>query len=356
MSSNDFASIFEHAASIVRIRLSNLKGVDNVLAAIKTRLATNDFNPLTNRNLFFEPWIEAQQLRVPSDTAEEVSRELHRLTVLHLWTRLRCPDVGLHEDGTIIETDSPQRLQAVLQSDCPHCGSRHGLTSAIVETLYAPNFQSEVGDVMLFDTRRLADPPRKLVRTGLVQDRQMMRISSIANLSSASVSDVGSSLIAALSTNSKLEDVPSPRQVWKQAWTGPSVVLLTYLVLIAPVSFCAGPAIACVASLVVIIVVFLTLRQQTQALLSSAAVQLKVTQMGFGAAIILFAAGTAGFELSMDDNHSLRIPWWRDTHLKLPIKVEFGKVTPWLIASGLACVICILVFNYYTDRKKGWVK
>lgn len=93
MSSSGFETIFDRAADIVRIRCNGMLGLEAVLEAIRNRIRQDGItDPRENRELFFEPWLDAQQLRVPEETAEEVARQLLELTVLGLWTRVKCQE------------------------------------------------------------------------------------------------------------------------------------------------------------------------------------------------------------------------------------------------------------------------
>jgi hypothetical protein len=354
MSTSDFVSIFDHAASIVRIRLSTLKGVDQVLGAIRSRLNTEVTDPRVNRELFFEPWIDSQQLGVPSETAEEVSRELHQLSVLRLWTRVRCPDVGSDEDGTVIETDSDSELKVAIDAQCPQCGSHHELTPALVETVFAPNFPN-MGSVDPFDSRRLALGNPIHGTSALSQDLQVNRTASVAHVEPGSVDTFMSLLSLALSKNSTLEAVPTTDAVWLGAWKGPTGILLGYMALIGPITLCAGQTIAILVSIVVVVVIGLFLRGQVQARLAPSAVQRQATRWGIYMAVALVTAGTTGMEVSFKDEHRLTIPLWNSRPLVLPVKVEYGATNPWLIGSGVFCFVVTLVFVYLYDRQKGWV-
>ena len=354
MSSNDFVSIFNHAAGIVRIRLSHLKGCDEVIESIRSRINTDVRDPRSNRELFIEPLIDSQQLCVPAETAEEVSRELHQLSVLRLWTRLRCPDVGSDEDGTIIETDSEDELRASLGSQCPQCGSHHELVPALVETVYAPNFPISQ-NIEAFDSARLRleSPSVKISSEG--PETHVNRTAAVANVDPKSIESFLTLLSLALSTNTALEAVPSAVEVWLGVWKGPAVILLTYLCFIGPITWCAGQTVAILVSLVVLAVIWLVLRGEVHAKLAPSALQRQVTRWGICMSVGLVTAGTTGVEVSFKDEHRLTVPIWQNKTVVLPIKLEYGATNPWLIGAGLLCFVFTLTFVFLYDRHKGWL-
>ncbi len=354
MSSSEFVNIFDHAASIVRIKLSSLKGVDDVLSAIRSRISADVTDPRINRDLFFEPWIDSQQLGVPSETAEEVSRELHQLSVLRLWTRLRCPDVGSDEDGTVIETDSERVLLESLDAQCPQCGSHHELVPTLVETVYAPNFPNSQ-PILAFDAARLHLERPSLKGTSLSQGTQIERTAAIANVAPEAVDSFLSLLSLALSKNAAVQAVPTTVEVWLGAWKGPAAILLAYMILIGPVAWCAGQAIAILMSVVILVVVWMFLKSEVQAKLAPSAVQRHTTRLGLCLAIVLVAAGTTGIEVSFKDENKLTIPIWHNKHVVLPIKIEYGTTNLWLVGAGVFCFVSTLVFVYLYDRQKGWL-
>lgn len=353
MSSSEFAHIFDHAAGIVRIRCHGLSGLEAVIASLRERALSVHTDPRLHRDLFYEPWLDSQQLGVPHDTAEEVARQLHQLSVLKLWTRVKCPDVPAEEDGTIIETASEIEFKEALDRPCPHCGSLHDLTPAIVETLYAPNFPDQA-KTQPFDAHRLVVKRPMATATGGVVDQQSARCASIVGVDPTQVQSFVVLLQQALGQNSQLEAVPSPARAWWDVWKGPLCIVIPFMVLIIPVSYFAGPTIACVVAAVVLIAMCLVLRGEVQARLAPSSVQRQVTRWGIYMTIVLFTAGTTGFEFSLKDDNRLTIPLGENRSITLPVKVEWGATNPWLIVSGIPCFICTLTFVLIYDGKLGW--
>ena len=149
MPSDKFEAIFNDAASIVERRCQGMHGVSIVLDDIRRRVRTPIMDPLKNRALIVEPWIDAQQLNVPLQTAQCVADELHNLNILHLWARARCP-VADTDNNVIAETDDSVAFKGMLRELCPHCGQYHNdLSEEQVETFYAIHFDDKQDDFEL---------------------------------------------------------------------------------------------------------------------------------------------------------------------------------------------------------------
>jgi hypothetical protein len=353
MSSNEFANIFDHAAGIVRIRCHGLSGLEAVIASLRERALSVKTDPRLHRDLFFEPWLDSQQLGVPHDTAEEVARQFHQLSVLKLWTRVTCPDVPAEEDGTIIETASDIEFKEALDRPCPHCGSLHDLVPAIVETPYAPNFPGQAKP-QLFDAHRLVVKRPMATATGGVVDQQFARCASIAGVAPTQVQSFVGLLLQALGQNSHLEAVPTPAKAWWDVWKGPLCIIIPFMILIVPVSYLAGPTIVGIVAAVVLIAMWLVLRGEVQVRLAPSSVQRQVTRWGIYISIILFTAGTTGFEFSLEDDNRLTMPLGENRSITLPVKLEWGATNACLICSGTLCFICTLGFVLIYDGKLGW--
>lgn len=353
MSSGGFESIFDHAAGIVRIKCQGLPGVDAVLAALRARAGSAKADPRVNRELFFEPWIDAQQLGVPQETAEEVARQLHALSVLRLWTRVKCPEVPPEEDGTIFETDSEQEFRARVEQACPHCGTAHDLVPSQIETVYAPNFPG-AGGVTPFDYDRLKPRRKVRKRPATPGTPHLQRCEEIAEATAAPDEPVAAVVALALGHNTPPAEVPAPAEAWQHLWQGPLAIIVCYLVLIIPIKYLAGVEIAFLASGVVVVLFYLTARTHTQAKLAPSALQRQVTWGGFSLAVVLFTAGTTGVEFSLKDDNRLTVPIWRGESITLPVKVEYGTVNPWLLGLGAFCFVATLIFVLVYDGRLGW--
>jgi hypothetical protein len=353
MSSSEFANIFDHAAGIVRIRCHGLLGLEAVILSLRERALSVHTDPRLHRELFFEPWLDSQQLGVPQDTAEEVARQFHQLSVLKLWTRVMCPDVPAEEDGTIIETASDIEFKEAQDRPCPHCGSLHELVPAIVDTLYAPNFPDQA-EPQPFDAHRLVVKRPMANATAEVVDQQSVRCASIVGTDPTQVQSFAVLLHQALGQNSPLEAVPTPARAWWDVWKGPLCIIIPFMILIVPVSYFAGPTIVCIVAVFVLIAMWLVLRGEVQVRLAPSSVQRSVTRWGIYISIILFTAGTTGVEVSLKDDNRLTIPLGENRSITLPVKVEWGVTSPWLIGSGTLCFICTLAFMLIYDGKLGW--
>jgi pimeloyl-ACP methyl ester carboxylesterase len=145
MPSSRFENIFDGAATIVESRCRGMVGVRTVLDDIKRRGQSPIKDPLQNRELIVEPWIDSQRLRVPVGAVESVAAELQKLNVLHIWVRVHCPSVDTdEEDDVIIETNNSKQFKQAFQEVCPQCGQFHE-TIAVedIERFYAIHFDDE---------------------------------------------------------------------------------------------------------------------------------------------------------------------------------------------------------------------
>ncbi|WP_337175418.1 hypothetical protein [Paludisphaera sp.] len=353
MSSSEFESIFEHAAALVRIRCKGFHGVETVLAALNSRVVSGHSDPRIHRELFFEPWIDSQQLGVPQDTAEEVARELHQLSVLTVWTRLRCTEVPFDEDGTITETNSAEELERVRSIPCPHCGTFHDIVPSLVETLYAPNFPMS-DQVAPFTAGRLRLGLAKPVAQADRSDPNTLRCISIIRDSSVRDEPFAVLLTRALATNTKVEHVPAPHQAWMAAWMGPIVITLGFLVLIGPIVNFAGQAAGWVCAALVILVIFLVIRGDTQVKLAPSAASRSLTRSGIMGTLLLLTAGTTGLQVSLSKGEGVAISLLESHSLILPIKLEYGGTNYWLVGLGVGLFFLTAVFVLVYDKRIGW--
>lgn len=352
MSSGGYESIFDHAAGIVRLRCRELPGVDAVLASLRGRAARTG-DPRVERDLFFEPWIDAQELGVPVDTAEEVARQLLELTALRLWTRVRCPEVPAEEDGTMFETDSEEEFRAKIGEACPHCGTTHDLIPSQIETVYSPNFPGS-GGVAKFEYDKLKPKRSTRRKPGTERDSHIMRCEEIAETTAATEKPVAAVVALALSHNSPPEAVPAPVEAWTHLWLGPLLVLLIYMILIIPIAVFVGNGMALVVSIVVVLIVYLTLSTHVHAKLAPSALQRQAVRGGVYLSILLVGAGSTGIEFSLTDENRVTIPLGEGPGLRLPVKVEYGSVNLWLLGAGVLCFLSTLAFVVIYDRRLGW--
>jgi hypothetical protein len=353
MSSSGFETIFDRAADIVRIRCSGMQGLDAVLDAIRIRIRQDGHtDPRENRELFFEPWLDAQQLRVPEETAEEVARQLLELTVLRLWTRVKCPETPSGEDGIMFETDSEDDFQRLVVKTCPHCGTTHDLVPSEIETVFAPNFPGSAG-VARFNYDKLKPaPPAVTKRTA--GGGHLERCENIAQVRVGEGHPVVEIVALALGHNALPEEVPRPIEAWWHVWLGPLIILGLYLILIIPITIYAGNLVAVLVSAVILAVVYLVIYGHVKAKLAPSALQRQASRWGFCISIALITAGTTGVEFSAKDDNRLTIPTGENSHVTLPLKFEYGAVNQWLLGAGVMCFLSTLVFVLLYDRKIGW--
>jgi hypothetical protein len=143
MSSDEFASIFRNAVSIVTARCKDAPGLERALKELAARSQSDERNPLKNRRLIIEPVLDSQRFGVPLKTLECVATELHRLNILHLWARATCPRTDPEDDNVIIETDGAAAFRLAIAEPCPHCGQFHkDLPWSNIETFYAFHFDN----------------------------------------------------------------------------------------------------------------------------------------------------------------------------------------------------------------------
>ncbi|MFO0851843.1 MAG: hypothetical protein U0871_25250 [Gemmataceae bacterium] len=353
MSSGGFETIFERAADIVRIRCGGMEGLEAVLGAIRGRIKQGGgSDPRVNRDLFFEPWLDAQQLRVPEETAEEVARQLLELTVLRLWTRVKCPEAPAGEDGVMFETDSDKEFQRAIEQMCSHCGTAHDLVPSLIESVYAPNFPGPQG-VMRFDYDKLKPAPAVVAKRA-TGEGHVERCENIAQVQVRDGHAVLRVVTLALGHNTLPEDVPRPTDAWWHVWLGPLIIVALYLLLIIPITVWAGNVLAVLVSCVVLAVIYLVMNGHVKAKLAPSALQRQTSRWGFYLSIAMITAGTTGVEFSAKDGNRLTIPTGENSRITLPLKFEYGAVEPWLVGAGVVCFLGTLVFVYYHDKHIGW--
>ncbi len=353
MSSEEFETIFEHASALVRIRCKGIAGLDMVLSSLKNRVTSGIRDPRLDRGLFFEPWLDSQQLGIPQSSAEEIARELHQLSVLTVWSRVRCPEVFPDEDGTIIETSSSDELAQAQLDQCPHCGTCHELIPSIVETLYAPNFP--ISDVVApFEARRLNLSNGTLRQKEDMLDAQTLRCLAITRSSALKGTSFALLLRETLATNSALESVPDPRHAWAATWKGPIIIILAYFALCSPIAYFAGQVMGWICGAVAVFVIWLVIRGDTQTKLAPSAACRQVTRWGMMSSVLLLTAGTTGFQFSLTEENRLSIPLTNGHKINLPIKFEYGSANYWLVGLGVFLFVITGIFVLVYDKRIGW--
>lgn len=139
MSSAGFETILNNAVSLVSVRCSEHIGLDKTLKEFLRKVASVTAAPDDSPERLFEPWELAQRLQVPLDTVNAIALELHKLGLLHLKVRVRCPNTPETDENVFLETDDAEELQSVLDKPCPYCAQFHDLSWDNVETVLALN-------------------------------------------------------------------------------------------------------------------------------------------------------------------------------------------------------------------------
>jgi hypothetical protein len=144
MSSEEYKSILDSALNIVSIRCRNLRGADRTLGEIRRRAERAKASPALVHERFFEPWDVSQRLNVPIDTVRSIAGELLRIGILHVWVRVRCPNVPETEENVLVETDNPETLRQQLDNACRYCSQPHRHPAwDQIEMVYALNLDDK---------------------------------------------------------------------------------------------------------------------------------------------------------------------------------------------------------------------
>lgn len=343
MSSGEFKSTYKHAAALVRARLSSKTGIRELLIELEKRIPDEKLDPRYHRELFFEPRIDAQLIKVPIETAESAAELLHKFGVFRLWVRVNCPDVEEHEVGTILETDDPDDFELLTSKSCDHCGRHHDLDWEDCETVYAINTRLN-NDQKEFDFSRLKSKAKNRPQTTAkiaITDQSRCEVLSEQDRPETTPRGL---LIVALRSNHEVQDVPSPLSVWLSAWAGPTIILFSYLLSIIPVARFAGERLAWGMSVLVLVIIFLVIRGQVQTKLAPTAVQRQAMYWGFPIAAICLSAGVTGFHLKAAAGEGE--PWWT--------RLDYGETSPLLIWAGVVLFLLTLLFVWGYDFSRGW--
>jgi hypothetical protein len=344
MSSSDFKSIYKNAAAIVQAKLSDKPGIVKLLQALGERVPESDQDPRLCRELFFEPRLDAQQIGVPIETAEAAANLLHRMGILRLWVRVNCPDVDENEVGTILETDEPNDFELISSKSCDNCGRHHDLGWEDCETVYAISTKLDEDD-RHFDYSRLRTRPgtSRLAESKPISDKDRCEVLAQHPQNTGSAPSL---LMLALKSNNAIQEVPAPLAIWQHAWTGPTVILLGYFILIIPLKLLAGERLAWGATVLVLSVVLLVIRGQVQSSLAPSVVQRTAMYLGFPISAGCFTAGATGLHINVEAGDGK--PWWT--------RCELGEHSVPLICSGTILFIAVLFFVWGYDFSRGWFR
>ena len=320
-------------------------GVAKFLSNLETRAPRQPADPKVHRELFIEPWIDAQQVGVPVETAEAVAELLQRFGVLRLWVRVHCPDADESEPATILETDNADDFDQLVAKSCGHCGRHHDLTWEHCETIFAFNVAGSDAE-QKFDYGRLrstvlCSPSRETER-----GRDLVRCEVAANEILSTATEPRLVVSRALRSNSEVTSCPPPWEAWLNAWGGPVLILVAYMLLIIPITMFCGQFVTYVVSLVTLVIVFLVIRGQVLAKLAPTAIQRTAMYLGFPIATCCITAGATGlhFKASADQDK----PWWA--------RVDLGEESWPMIGAGVMIFVATLVFVWCYDFRRGWLK
>lgn len=344
MSSNEFKTIYSNAAAITKATLSAKKGIESLLDELGRRVPDEEKDPRQNRELFFEPRVDAQRIGVPLETAEAAAVLLHRIGVLRLWVRVSCPDAEDHEVGTILETDDPTEFEKLASTSCEVCGRHHDLGWENCETTYAICTRLDQKE-QKFDFDRLisrVNPTQPLATAVTIPDQ--VRCQMVTERAKSDESP-GGLLVLALKANQNIQEVPTPLSVWLNSWGGPAVILVLYFILIIPIAKLIGERLAWGVTVLTFGVIFLVIRGQVQAKLAPTAVQRTAMYLGFPISGCCFTAGATGLHISASAGEGQ--PWWS--------RIEFGEQSTLLITAGTFLFVATLFFVWGYDYSRGWL-
>jgi hypothetical protein len=346
MSSIEFPTIYNNAASIIAIRLSDFEGVATVLDDLRSRLRTDTHDPLENRELVLEPELLSQQLRVPAATVEAVISELRRFNFVHIWVRAECPNVPSDDDNVIVETNSVEAFRQSLRDPCGHCGQYHeALDWDSLKTFYALHFDGRADSFLL---RRFFIPKRKLEAKG--QPPPTRRLAWLLNRAKRffawrarmPVAETPAEAVATqLSLNQPNSRVPSSGEM---AWR--LVQLLVAFSITIPIAFLicrwiSGILIAAVVTLILIFLVWLATWVMLTYILSIGFVRRTLLSSGF-----IFSGGLFASSVEFQAHAGEKIPW--------EVKAGWGEVSVPLASLAVIAflITCITLIAY--EWVTGW--
>ena len=356
MLSKEFLSIFDNAAGIIRLRNADTLKVDIVLKELRKRFAGSQHDdPILDRNLFFEPWEDAQIMGVPESIAEAVAVSLQNLTVLNVWTRVSCPNMAEEESAIIVETNSAEALCDAIQLSCPHCGVIHTEAELRFDIEFAPNPPATTGP-RVFEVQRI-ETNGAFAHDQTATDSTLRIVEMlIGQLSDAPTlpSKDSKTISQALSTNAQCEQVPSIVALWKQ--TSGVVLLLSCTgiigIVISAVLVKDTIVTVCISVLAFLIVAFY-LWSSTQAFIAPTALQRRVSGGGILLSTILVASGCSGvcFKTDADSKLPIRVPGF---DAELPLSFSYGQPDLTLILIGIVVYVLVIAFVLVHDGKVGW--
>lgn len=353
MSSGEFSTIFKHAAGIVKIQCRNLQGVDAVIAALSEKICSSIKDPRENRDLFFEPWLDAQTLSVPVQTAEQVALCFLSLSILKIWTRVSCPSLSRDEDGIYIETDSTVELNSKIIEPCPHCGIIHSLETSIKDILYAINFP-ENGYLMPFENKRLRNIMVSPNKSQTISEQQNNRLAAITGNSEASLQGQSNEIVQAFYLNSITADIPSAFHLWSLTWKYPFALMIVYLLAIPFITVFAGFQTAILITCLVALFLYIVLNQIRKHFYFNTTIQRTSLTSAFSLSSLLFLYSQSGIQISFEGDLSDLFSYEAMHGRRFPFRIAFGDADHFYTIVAFLLILAALLFVLIYDGKIGW--
>jgi len=258
MSSDAFETIFDLGAEIVKQRLGESAEIVKTIEDFRRRIQTDDRNPLENRDLIVEPNLDSQILVVPRATVEKIAAEFHKLNILHVWVRVRCPSVEEDDEATVVETKSTKEFRKTLQHPCPHCMQLHeDVGWDCLETFYAFNFDTTPDRFKLGKFFRSVKPLPGPKQTSEAAKQTGGLRGLIASFFPKGPTSPVKEVTAALETNTSVQQLPSPKETVDRVWVRASWfvflgILITVLVALVNVTWAIIVAVAIIIALLLL--------------------------------------------------------------------------------------------------------
>lgn len=356
MSSIEYATIYDHAAAVVKSECGSTPEVTKVLDDFRSRALSDEKDPLANRQLMVEPMHDAQILEVPFELVEKVAAQLHRLNILHIWVRATCPSED--DSAEVVETDNPKTFREMLGSPCPHCGQLHeDIGWENMEIFYAFHYDN-VPDKFRFSTYfrkpqelpgAVSEHPSRLSRIG-----RWFREGPLSRFFPRRAQSPAETVLVALETNAPNTAVPSQKETLTVVWGRGSALafsglVVSYLISLYSVTW------AIIAG-AVFLLCFLTLAWISwKAIWAAASMERRVLTCGYLLAFALLT-GASGFgmagnihnepsEQEQKQNLSTGEPKW-------DFEWQFGETNPHLVWAAVVTFLgtSITVFGLNWNR------
>ncbi|QDT77292.1 hypothetical protein Mal35_07180 [Gimesia maris] len=364
MSSIEYDSIFDHAAAVVKSECGSTLEVERILDDFRVRALSEERDPLINRNLIVEPMHDAQVLEVSFETLEQVTAQLQRLNILHIWVRARCPS---EDDGDdVIETDNPRVFREAISSPCPHCGQLHeDIDWEHLETFYAFHFDKTPDKFKFSNYFRKPQPLPSLssVRPPFfARVRKWFREGPLPRFFRVNMPSPAETVTLALDTNAPNTLVPSPKETLATLWKRGTLLVFCGLIITFTVSLwsIAWAIIAGAAFLLCfLILAWVTLN----AIFAAAYLERRVLTCGYLITVVLLTS-SSGISWEGEVTNHPKIQMEQQTpvnkhelmgifdNLRWNIKLKHGEENPHLIWASVVIFLgtSYIVYRLYLSR------